>query len=108
MKLALLALALLFTGAPARMQVSAKEFSFTFSRLHLPAGAATIELVNFGSDPHDLRVQRLGSRHIAGTPTVAPGEHADLTLHLRPGRYSFWCSIANHRALGMRGTIVVR
>jgi plastocyanin len=110
MKIALgiVALVLAVHHAPARMQVSAKEFSYTLSRTHLHPGQATIELVNFGQDPHDLRVQRVGARHIAGLPVVAPGEHADLTVTLRRGRYLFWCSLANHRQLGMRGTLVVR
>jgi plastocyanin len=106
--LAVIALVLAAHSAPSRMQVSAKEFSYTLSRTHLHPGTATIELVNFGQDPHDLRVQRVGARHIAGMPVVAPGAHADLTLKLLPGRYLFWCSLANHRRLGMRGTLVVR
>ena len=95
-------------AAPARMQVVAREFSFSLSRSHLPAGEAVIELANFGQDPHDLRVQRLGARHIAGTPVVAPGSRAELAVKLLPGRYSLWCSIANHRARGMRATLIVR
>lgn len=94
-------------AAPARVQVVAKEYSFGLSRLHVHAGEATIELANFGEDPHDLRIQRAGSRHIAGTPVVAPGQVADLTVNLPPGRYSLWCSIANHRTLGMHATLVV-
>jgi plastocyanin len=100
--------ALVAHPAPARVQVGAKEFSFTLSRLHVKPGQATIQLVNYGQDPHDLRIQRVGARHIAGTPTVAPGGHADLTLTLRKGRYLFWCSLANHRKLGMHATLVVR
>jgi plastocyanin len=99
---------LLLAPAPARMQVSATEYSFAFSRTQLHPGKATIELANFGMDPHDLRIQRVGARHIAGLPVVAPGGHADLTLTLRRGRYLFWCSIANHRKLGMRGVLTVR
>ncbi len=96
------------TPAPAQMQVVAREYSFTLSRLHVKAGAAVIELANFGQDPHDLRIQRVGARHIAGLGVVAPGQRADLTLKLAPGRYQLWCSIANHRQLGMRATLVVR
>ncbi|HEY6961453.1 MAG TPA: cupredoxin domain-containing protein [Gaiellaceae bacterium] len=99
--------ALAHTAAPSRVQVSAKEFSFSLSRLHVRAGTAVIELVNYGQDPHDLRLQRLGARHVAGTAEVAPGGRTDLTVRLAPGRYSFWCSIANHRELGMRGVLVV-
>jgi plastocyanin len=95
------------SAAPARVQVVAKEYSFVLSRVHVRAGAATIELVNHGQDPHDLRLQRAGSRHIAGLGVVAPGRRADLSLKLAPGRYSLWCSVANHRALGMHATLVV-
>jgi plastocyanin len=112
MRLALVTAAIAVTGllhapAPTRVQVVAKEFSFGLSRLHVKAGTATFELANFGQDPHDLRIQRIGAKHVAGTPVVAPGGRADLTLKLAPGRYSFWCSIANHRQLGMRATLVV-
>jgi plastocyanin len=93
--------------APARVQVVAQEYSFGLSRLHVTAGSAVIELANFGQDPHDLRVQRNGSRHIAGLGDVTPGKRGELTLRLAPGRYSFWCSIADHRQLGMRATLVV-
>jgi plastocyanin len=95
-------------SAPTRLQVVAKEFSFSLSRASVKAGPAVIELANFGQDPHDLRLQRVGSRHIAGTPVVAPGKRGELSLKLVRGRYSFWCSVANHRKLGMRATLVVR
>jgi plastocyanin len=94
-------------SAPARVQVVAKEYSLVLSRVHVRAGNATHELANFGQDPHDLRLQRAGARHIAGLGVVGPGKRADLSLKLAPGRYSVWCSVANHRALGMRATLVV-
>jgi plastocyanin len=94
--------------APARVQVVAKEFSFGLSRLNVQAGPAVIELANLGQDPHDLRLQRAGSRHISGIGVVAPGGRNELSLRLARGRYSLWCSVANHRRLGMRATLVVR
>jgi plastocyanin len=93
--------------APAQVQVVAREYSFALSRLHVKAGPAVIELANFGQDPHDLRLQRAGARHVAGLGVVAPGQRADLSLRLAPGRYSLWCSIANHRQLGMHAVLVV-
>jgi plastocyanin len=94
-------------SAPARVQIVAREYSFTLSRLHVKAGETTLELANFGEDLHDLRLQRAGARHVAAIASVAPGEHADVTLTLAPGRYSIWCSVADHRLLGMRATLVV-
>jgi plastocyanin len=90
-----------------RVQIVAKEYSFGLSRTHVKAGDATIELANFGQDLHDLRLQRVGARHIAGLGIVAPGKRADLSLKLAAGRYLLWCSVANHRALGMHATLVV-
>ena len=94
-------------AAPSRVQVVAREFSFSLSRVRVHSGTAVIELANFGQDLHDLRVQRVGARHIAGLGVIPAGGRADLTVKLAPGRYSFWCSIANHRQLGMRAQLIV-
>jgi plastocyanin len=95
-------------SSPARVQVVAHEFSFSLSRTTLKPGTAVIELANFGQDAHDLRVRRIGARHVAATRIVQPGDQGDLTVKLAPGRYSFWCSVADHRARGMRATLIVR
>ena len=117
MKLALLVAALFFASntvllalAPAPVARAGRRARvLVFALAHAAeAGPAVIELANFGQDAHDLRVQRIGARHIAGTPVVQPGRRAELTVKLAPGRYSFWCSVADHRARGMRGTLIVR
>jgi plastocyanin len=94
--------------APARVQVSAKEFWFALSRRTVVEGPAIVELVNFGEDPHDLRLRRIGGKRIYKTPLVQPGAYFDLSLKLAPGRYRLWCSVGNHEALGMKATLVVR
>jgi plastocyanin len=96
------------TPAPARVQVSAKEFYYVLSRHSVKAGPAIVELANFGEDPHDLRIQRVGARHVGGTPEVQPGDYYDLSVKLLPGRYRLWCSIGNHRRLGMQAVLTVK
>jgi len=93
--------------APARVQVSAKEFFFSLSRHKVVAGPAIVELVNFGEDPHDLRLQRIGGGRVWKTPLVYPGAYYDLDAKLVPGRYRLWCSIGNHRKLGMTAVLTV-
>jgi hypothetical protein len=93
--------------APARVQVSAKEFFFALSRRTVVAGPAVVELVNFGEDPHDLRLERLGGGRLWKTPLVYPGAYYDLDATLVPGRYRLWCSIGNHRQLGMQAILTV-
>jgi plastocyanin len=95
------------TVNPARVQVSAKEFFYALSRHTVVAGPAIVELVNFGEDPHDLRMERMGGGRLWKTPLVFPGAYYDLNATLVPGRYRLWCSIANHRQLGMQAVLTV-
>jgi plastocyanin len=96
---------------PTRVQVTAKEYYYTLSGVSgrtVKAGPAIIEFVNYGQDPHDMRVQRVGSAHVYGTPVLQPGNYYDLSVKLVPGKYELWCSIANHRQLGMAATLLVK
>ena len=94
---------------PARVQVSAQEFRYVQSRGTIRSGPAIVELVNFGEDPHDLRLQRVGGTRVYRTPLVQPGDHYDLVFRtMAAGRYRLWCGVANHAALGMRGVLVVK
>jgi plastocyanin len=72
----------------------------------LSAGSYTIEVVNEGSATHDLVIERDGS-DVAGTDTIDPGSSTTLTVDLEPGEYVFYCSVGNHRAMGMEVTVTV-
>jgi len=93
---------------PARVQVVAREFSFVLSRQVIRAGAAIIELRNAGQDAHDLRLRRVGGTRVWKWPVTQAGGVVDEQVTLRPGRYVLYCSVANHRALGMQATLVVK
>ena len=93
---------------PARVGVSATEFHLTLSRPSVKAGVVQIELQNDGQDPHDLRVRRVGGSHTFSIPLVGPGKHRTLALHMKPGSYKLWCSVADHQQLGMQALLRVR
>jgi plastocyanin len=93
---------------PARVQVVAREFSFVLSRQSIKAGWATIELRNAGEDAHDLRMRRVGGTRVYAWPVAQAGAVVDETFKLLPGRYVLYCSVANHRALGMQAALTVR
>ena len=103
------ALVLLTLAAPARLQVSADEFSYSLSRQSIKAGPAIVQLVNYGEDEHDLALRRLaaGARTFR-IHTTRPGGVRDLELKVAPGRYRLWCSLPGHAARGMSATLVVR
>ena len=93
---------------PSRMQVTASEFDFVLSRAKLRQSRLIVQLVNLGEDPHDLALRRTatGARTYL-TPEVSPGEDRSISFRLYPGRYELWCTIADHRARGMRATLTV-
>lgn len=92
---------------PARVQVVAQEFRFTLSRQSIRSGWAIVELRNGGQDAHDLRMRRAGGTRVYAWPSVQAGGVVDKTFKFLPGTYALWCGVANHRALGMRATLVV-
>jgi hypothetical protein len=102
------ALAVLTLAAPARVQVGADEFSFSLSRQSIKAGPAIIQLVNYGQDEHDLRLRRAGGTRVYRIGKVRPGRLGELEARFLPGRFTLWCSLADHRKRGMSATLLVR
>lgn len=103
------ALLALLAPSPARVQVSADEFSLSLSRTKARTGPMILELVNYGEDDHDLALRRnvKGARTYR-TRVVEPGRLGRIEARLLPGRYTLWCTLADHRAQGMSATLVVR
>ena len=81
------------TATEGEMFIELSEDSFS-------PGTYTIEVVNEGNMAHDLVVERDG-QDVAATERIAPGQTATLTVALEAGDYVFYCSIGNHRAMGM-------
>jgi hypothetical protein len=67
-----------------------------------------VELVNYGEDAHDLRLRRAGGTRTYALGKVRPGGRAILEARLLPGRFTLWCSLADHRRRGMSATLLVR
>jgi hypothetical protein len=92
---------------PARVQVAADEFHFGLSRAKIVSGPVILQLANFGEDPHDLRFRRAGGTRTYAIKETLPGDDRDLQVKLLPGRFTLWCSIADHRQRGMQATLLV-
>jgi uncharacterized cupredoxin-like copper-binding protein len=82
------------------------DFSIHLDEDHLKAGSFTITVKNNGHATHDLVVEQNGS-DVAKSAAVSPGDSTKLSVTLQPGKYVFYCSIGNHRAMGMETTVTV-
>src|SRR5215207_4980743 len=80
------------------------EMFIELSTEEVSAGSYTIEVTNDGSATHDLVVERDGE-DVEATDSIDPGGTASLTVELEPGEYVFYCSIGNHRSMGMEVTV---
>jgi plastocyanin len=84
--------------------------AFTQKSVSLKAGKATINFINRAPIAHNLTIQGgtgATGPFVAGTATFATGT-AKLTATLKPGTYTFYCSVPGHRASGMQGTLTVQ
>ena len=91
--------------ARATINVVAEDFSFSLADSQLKSGTVTFAVKNDGSMPHDFAIR--GQDVDQKTPTIKPGESANLTVELEPGTYTYVCTIGGHEQLGMRGTFTV-
>jgi plastocyanin len=79
---------------------------FDTTSLEAKAGKVTIDFTNDSSLPHNVTIDGPGVED-EGTDTIK-GSTANITLDLKPGKYTFYCSVDGHRAAGMEGTLVVK
>lgn len=100
------------SGATTALALKASEsggLSFDHKTLSAKAGTVSITLANPSGDslPHAIAIEGAGGVQKAGA-IAQPGGSSKLSLALKPGTYTFYCPVGNHRAQGMEGTLTVQ
>ena|SRR5947209_6139820 len=83
------------------------QLKFDKTSLSASAGSVAINFANHAPVGHNLTVASSSGAVIGATPTFE-GASKTLTLKLKPGTYTFYCSVPGHRQGGMQGTLVVK
>lgn len=97
-------------GEPASQTIQVTETEY---RIQLPAtrelrqGTYVFKVRNAGNAAHNLVIEGGRNSGEERTATIGPGGEAKLTASLGVGRYTLYCSIDGHRALGMVAQISV-
>jgi plastocyanin len=81
------------------------QLMYNTRALSAKAGTVTITMSNMSPLEHNVTVAQ-GSSVLGATPTFIGGSKT-LTLSLKPGTYTFYCSVPGHRQAGMEGTLTV-
>jgi plastocyanin len=98
-------------GASSSLSIAASPsgmLMFTKKTLTAKAGKITITFTNDSPLGHNFTIQQGTSGPvIAATPTFQGGTKT-LTVDLKAGTYTYYCSVPGHRAAGMQGTLTVQ
>ena len=97
------------SGAGALALAAAPSGQLKFDKTSLSASTGTVKISfsNAAPEGHNLTVASSSGAVIGATPTFQGGSKT-LTLKLKPGTYTFYCSVPGHRQGGMQGTLVVK
>jgi plastocyanin len=79
---------------------------YQFKNAEANAGRVTIESKNDESIGHDIAVEGNGVQ--AKGEVVSGGAVSKFTTDLKPGSYTFYCSVPGHRQGGMEGKLTVK
>jgi plastocyanin len=97
------------TGAPAIAADPTGQLKFDKTSLAVSkAGKVTIKFTNSSSVAHNLTIQQGTSGKVIGATPTFNGGSKSLTVNLKPGTYTFFCSVPGHRQAGMQGTLTVK
>ena len=83
------------------------DLAFTKTQVSAPAGSDTIEFDNPSSTSHNVNIEDSSGNDVAATDTISDGK-TSAVADLKPGTYTFYCSIPGHREAGMEGTLTVK
>jgi plastocyanin len=71
------------------------------------AGKVTVDFTNTQPLTHDVAIEDSGGKTIGKTELIAEGSDSTV-VELKPGSYTYYCTVPGHREAGMEGTLTVK
>jgi plastocyanin len=82
--------------------------AYTATRATASAGSITFTMRNASGIEHNLAIQRGAKWTVLGATDTTSSGTDSISLELKPGSYTFFCQVNDHRAAGMSGTLTVQ
>jgi len=98
------------SGGGATLAVEADPdgaLAYVPATLSAKAGKVTIDFKNPQALTHDVAVEDASGKTVGKTELIAEGEDT-ATVDLKPGKYTFYCTVPGHREAGMEGPLTVK
>jgi len=80
--------------------------AFTAINALAKPGAVELDMANKANVQHDISIKGNGVNKQG--PQVGKGGTSKVSASLKPGKYTFYCSVPGHEAGGMKGTLTVK
>jgi plastocyanin len=79
--------------------------AFSATKATAQAGKVTVNMPNKSALGHDIALHGVAG---AQGKVVPQGQTSTFSVSLKPGKYTFYCSVPGHEAAGMKGTLTVK
>ena len=86
---------------------SGSELAYVQKEAKAKAGQVSIDFNNPQTLSHDVAVEDSSGKELGKTELVADGSSTGTIGNLKPGKYTFFCTVPGHREAGMEGTLTV-
>jgi plastocyanin len=83
------------------------ELAYTTTSATAKAGKVTVEFNNPQALTHDVAIENSKGEEVGATELIASGSDTT-TVDLKPGTYTYFCTVPGHREAGMEGTLTVK
>jgi uncharacterized cupredoxin-like copper-binding protein len=83
------------------------ELAYVQKEAKAKAGQVSIDFNNPQTLSHDVAVEDSSGKELGKTELVADGSSTGTIGNLKPGKYTFFCTVPGHREAGMEGTLTV-
>lgn len=83
------------------------ELAYTTTTASAKAGSVAIDFKNPQALTHDVAIEDSSGEEVGKTELIAGGSDST-SVELKPGTYTFFCSVPGHREAGMEGTLTVK
>jgi plastocyanin len=83
------------------------ELAYVQKDVKVKAGQVSIDFNNPQTLSQDVAVEDSSGKELGKTELVTQGSSTGTIGNLKPGEYTFFCTVPGHREAGMEGTLVV-
>ena len=93
--------------ADVEATIKVLDFKLEPSTVSVTGSTLWLAVTNAGPTVHNVTVRDAAGSVLFGTADLREGESETIVRSIAPGEYIFFCSLAGHESLGIKGTLIV-